>query len=325
MSPLTLTSETMGERYAQLVQAVNELSDGYFYAGRLGDAVQLPQDALALIKNGDARTADRARLLLQYGKMLSKISFYREARFEEACQVLSQAQQAAEASGDDYLRALTALRLGQAVDYQIAFSGEGDFELVLERFDLAYELFTAAGDAEGQGKAAFNKGLIYQRLGDLDQARDYFDRALDIAVKHDFKYDKSMAIRHIGFLHFAEGDLKAACACAQESLELRQQIGCRILLAPAYHVLGSISIAREEWDTALAHLQEADALAEEMDLKFVRIMTQLSLGEWYKRRNDPQQARQKFQMAQRIAEEAGHGPGQQAAAADLADLAHVYA
>jgi hypothetical protein len=57
-----------------------------------------------------------------------------------------------------------------------------------------------------------------------------------------------------------------------------------------------------------------------MDLKFVRIMTLLSLGEWYKRQNDPKQARENFQLAKKIAEDTGHITGREAADADLAQL-----
>ena len=320
MSPITFSSEVMDERYAHLIRSVIDLSDTYFYAGRLAAAVELPEQTLAFIREGDAREIDQIRLLLHYGKMLSKMSFYRENRFDRANEVLDKAQQMARAIGDNTLRGMARLRLGQAVDYQAVFSGKGDFQIALNHFEHAYDWLVAAGSAEGQGKAAFNKGLIYQRLGELDQARLHFAEALEIAEQNDFKYDKSLAIRHIGFIHFAEGDLETACAYAQESLALREEIGCRILLVSAHHVLGSISIAREEWAEAVAHLQQADALAEDMDLKFIRIMTQLSLGEWYKRRNDPAEARIYFLLAQQIAEETGHEPWREAAAADLAEV-----
>lgn len=320
MTTITFSAEAMGERYAHLIRSVIDLSDTYFYAGRLTEAVQLPEQLLALMREGDANEVDQARLLLHYGKMLSKMSFYREARFERAREVLIQAQKIARDIGDNYLRGMARLRLGQVVDYQAVFNGTGDFMVALNDFERAHELLVQAGNVEGQGKAAFNKGLIYQRMGQLDEAHALFAEALEIAEKNGFKYDKSMAIRHIGFIHFAQGDLDKACACAQESLALREEIGCLILLAPAHHVLGSVSIAREEWADAVAHLQQADALAQEMDLKFIRIMSLLSLGEWYKRQNDPDQARQYFQLARDIAEETGHLPWREAAVADLAQL-----
>jgi tetratricopeptide (TPR) repeat protein len=307
MSPITFSAEVMNERYAHLIRSVIDLSDTYFYAGRLAAAVELPEQTLAFIREGDAHEIDRTRLLLHYGKMLSKMSFYRENRFDQACQVLNEAQQMARDLGDQYLRGMARLRLGQVVDNQAVFSGKGDFQIALNHFEHAYDWLVAAGSAEGQGKAAFNKGLIHQRLGELGQARLHFTEALEMAEKHDFKYDKSLAIRHIGFIHFAEGDL-------------REEIGCRILLASAHHVLGSVSIAREEWAEAVAHLQQADALAEAMNLKMIRILTQLSLGEWYKRRDEPAEARIYFQLALQIAEETGHAPWREAAMADLKSL-----
>lgn len=320
MSPITFSTEVMNERYAHLIQSVIDLSDTYFYAGRLAAAVELPEQTLAFIREGDAHEIDRARLLLHYGKMLSKMSFYRQNRFDEACEVLNKAQQMARDIGDQYLRGMARLRLGQVADNQAVFSGKGDFQIALNHFEHAYDWLVAAGSAEGQGKAAFNEGLIYQRLGELDKARLHFMEALEIAEKHDFKYDQSLAIRHIGFVHFAEGDLKTACDYARQSLALREEIGCRILLASAHHVLGSVSIAREEWAEAVAHLQQADALAEDMNLKMIRILTQLSLGEWYKRRGEPAEARIYFQSARQIAEEAGHEPWREAAVADLKSL-----
>jgi len=325
MTTIIFSTEAMDERYRQLIRATIDLSDTYFYAGRLTEAVQLPEQTLALMREGDASEDDQTRLLLQYGKMLSKMSYYREARFERAYEVLTKAQKMARDIDDQYLRGMARLRLGQVVDYQAVFNGTGDFLIALNHFERAYDLLVEAGNPEGQGKAAFNKGLIYQRLGQLDEARIHFEEALAIAEKHDFKYDKSMVIRHIGFIHFAEADFDKACAYAQESLALREEIGCQILLAPAHHVLGSVSIARGQWAEAVAHLQQADALAQEMDLKFIRIMALLSLGEWYKRQNDPEQARENFQLAKEIAEETGHIAWQEAAAADLAQLEPVMA
>jgi tetratricopeptide (TPR) repeat protein len=217
------------------------------------------------------------------------------------------------------------LRLGQLADYQTIYNGTSDFQVALNHYERAYDLLAAAGNDEGKGKAAFGKGLIYQRIGQSGEARAHFVEALEIAEKNDLKYDKSLAIRHIGFVHFAEGDLDKASAYAQESLALREEIGCQVLLASAHHVLGSISIASEAWPEAIAHLQQADALAVEMDLKFIRIMTLLSMGEWYKRQNDPERAREYFQLARDIAEETGHVTGREAAAADLAQLESIFA
>jgi tetratricopeptide (TPR) repeat protein len=325
MTTITFSDEAMDRRYAKLIRAVINLSDTYFYAGRLDEAVRLPEQTLAFMREGDADEADEARLLLHYGKMLAKMSFYRQAQFERAYEVLARAQKMARDLGDDYLRGMARLRLGQLADYQTIYNGTGDFQIALNHYERAYDLLAAAGNDEGKGKAVFGKGLIYQRLGQLSESRAYFQEALEIAEKNDLKYDRSLAIRHIGFVHFAEGDLDKACASARESLALREEIGCQVLLASAHHVLGSVSIAREEWAEAIAHLQQADALAQEMDLKFIRIMTLLSMGEWYKRQNDPEQARENFQLAREIAEETGHVTGQDAATADLAQLEMAFA
>ncbi|MFN2221776.1 MAG: tetratricopeptide repeat protein [Chloroflexota bacterium] len=320
MTTITFSDEAMDRRYAQLIRAVIDLSDTYFYAGRLDEAVQLPEQTLALMREGDADEVDETRLLLHYGKMLAKMSFYRQAQFERAYDVLARAQKMARDLGDDTLRGMARLRLGQLTDYQTIYTGASDFQVALNHYERACDLLSAAGNDEGRGKAVFGKGLIYQRLGQLPEARAHFEQALEIAEKNDLKYDKSLAIRHIGFVHFAEGDLDKACAYAQESLALREEIGCQVLLASAHHVLGSISIASEEWPEAIAHLQQADALAQEMDLRFIRIMTLLSMGEWYKRQNDPERAREYFQLARDIAEESGHVTGKDAATADLAQL-----
>lgn len=320
MTTITFSAEAMAERYTQLIRSVIDLSDTFFYAGRLDEAVQLPEQVLALMREGDANEVDETRLLLHYGKMLGKMSFYREARFERAYEVLTKAQKMARDIGNDYLRGMARLRLGQLTDYQAIYSGQDDSQLALNHYERAYELLAAANNAEGKGKAVFGRGLIYQRLGELDQARASFVEALEIAEKHDLKYDESLAIRHLGFIHFAEGDLDKACAHARQSLALREEIGCHVLLASAHHVLGSVSIARQEWADAIAHLQQADALAQEMDLKFIRIMTLLSIGEWYKRQNELDLAREHFQLAKDIAEETGHITGRDAAVADLAQF-----
>lgn len=309
------------EHYDQFVDIIYRITDAYLYDGRINDAVQVAENGLQIVDdNSDVDPNDLVRLLLQLGELLNRRSFYDDPAFEKVIRILTRAQQMAEDLGNQELLATALLRLGQAHDYQTMNTGEGDYQDALDYFEQALALSQEANLFEGEGKAIFNIGLIYQRQRDLEKARQHFSRAYEIAVQGGYRLDQSLAIRHLGFVHFVAGDYELAEECAQESLSLREELGYRLYLPPAHHVLGSLYIAQEKWESAFAHLEQANALAEEMKLNAYLIQIQLSLGEWYKRQGIKDDAQRCFQKAYDLAVVFKHRRWQKAAEADLKAL-----
>lgn len=306
--------------YAQIVDNVCKITDSYLYDGRIDQAIELAEKGQEIADNDDTDRKDLALMLLQRGKLLNRRSFFGRPAFEEAETILTRARAIATTIADQELLAMTLLRLGQAHDYRTMTAGEGDFQDALDHFERALTLFQATNNREGEGKACFNIGLIHQRRREMEEAASRFSEAYDIAIQGDYRFDQSLAIRHLGFIHFTKGDYELAEKCALESLKLRQELGYRLYLPSAHHVLGVLYIVQEKWEQAMAHLEQAKAMAEEMKLSAYMIQIQLAQGEWYKRQGNNELARQSFRGALEIATEIDHPRWQEAARADLATL-----
>lgn len=315
-----MQQNNISSQYSQLVEIVCEISDAYLYDGRLEDGIQIIEKSLQIAENKDIEEKDHVRLLLQSGKLLNKRSFFGDSEFERSVKKLMLAQQKAVVINEQELAAEGHLYLGQAYDYQMMNSGKGDYQEALENFEQALAIFQANDNLEWEGKAVFNIGLIHQRKQEMENAKACFMRAYKMAVKGGNQFDQSLAIRHLGFIHFMSGEYGPAEECAKESLKIREELGYRLYLPPAHHVLGSLYIVLEKWELALNHLEMANKMAEEMKLNTYKIQIQLALGEWHKRQGKKENARNCFQKAYDQATELDYGHWQETALADLKAL-----
>ena len=218
------TSILLKKHYSELVDVVCNISELHLYSGQLQNAEHILIRCVQFTDHQDIDVKDLMKLQIQLGKLLNQLSFYGKSRFEEAIAVLTHAKQIAESVKDKASLATIFIYLGQAYDYQKMNSDEGDYQIALDYFEQACELFKSINHKEGEGKSLFNIGLIHQRLEDLEKAEIYFKKAYKIAAQYEVKYDLSLAARHLGFINFISENFNLALDYAKESLRLREEI-----------------------------------------------------------------------------------------------------
>lgn len=143
----------------------------------------------------------------------------------------------------------------------------------------------------GMSKALFSIGLASEQLGKHEQARDSYQRALDLALHADAKEEASYAYRHLtSFCEEKEQQLHYAL----QSLALREEIGFKRLLPHSHLLVCDIYLHRGDLEKAQEHCQAAFQLAEEMDLKQALMMALYSQGEISQRQGKLDEARESF-------------------------------
>jgi len=278
-SPRSLDAIT--KHYTRLIDTLCELSESYYYLGRLDDALNLLDLGTQFLEAKEVTRRNRAKLLLQHGKILATSIFHNNRGYDKALPTLFQAKQIAESIPDEQLLANSLDLIGQVYYYTKLNTDEGNSSTSMTYFQQALEKREAIYDERGVSEALFHIGLIYENgdSPDNDKAEEYYTKALHLADQYNYKLEKSYAVRHLGFRSFEKGDLDTARKYLTESLTLREELEIQLLLPFSHMAVGDVLYTQKDMATALMHYQKAYTLAEEMDLKVATVMSILCIGD----------------------------------------------
>ena len=145
----------------------------------------------------------------------------------------------------------------------------------LPLLERAARLYEALGDTRGQADALFWIGCFHQ-LARRDHATavTVFERSLELSAQAGDKAVMAEALRHLGIVAHAGGDLAAARRRLEESTRLRREAGLLAGVAANMVGLAYIAAAQGRADEALALISEGSAIARACQAD--RIAAQLS-------------------------------------------------
>ena len=170
--------------------------------GRLAVA---ESEARRLLKCPNLDNAERLGIQLELAKILDRFGLHNNTRpVVEAVVILRQAEAGIDA-GDTPAQAQMALALAEY--YYRAEMGEREFKLATEQARRAEGLFQELGDPVGETDAVHRLGLIALQRRKFPEARECFDRSLEISKtglrRPIFLSDYH---RHVGFVDMLSGD-----------------------------------------------------------------------------------------------------------------------
>ncbi len=306
MQSFSTSREAITERYTILFQTLCDISESYYYEGKLDDANTLLKFGNQLFEVKEVGKHDRLKFLLQSGKILTSSIFYEDRDPREALTTLTQAKQLATFIGNEQGEADALDLLGLAYYYKHLMANEGEFNTALTYCQQALERREVLGDQRGISESSFHIGLIYEN-GDKpnnNQAWAYYSKAYQIARQHGYKLEQSYAARHLGGLHDEiKHDLEQARQYFEESLTLREEIGFKIALPFSHLALGEICAKQSERSVAIMYYQRAEVLGRELDQPVARIFSLFSLGELYLAQQQRSQALECIEQAYIVAKE----------------------
>jgi tetratricopeptide (TPR) repeat protein len=240
-----------------------------------------------------ALAPESLRPALLQGKILTDWVLHAKRGYHEALLALDAVSALAGPLGEDEVAATALDLLGLADQFHMLQVGSGDEEAPLGRFRAALARREALGDSRGVAELLFHVGLAYERLEQYDEALDRYQRASARAKRHHHRLELSYAARRLAARALAAGNLDAAIELFGESLSLRQQLGCALLLPLAHIILGDALLARTDRDGAAREYEQAHALAAGMQSPLTTIFAFLALAELAQAR-DQQDARRDY-------------------------------
>lgn len=152
-----------------------------------------------------------------------------------------------------------------------ALSDQGVIQTVLGEIDEAREAFAralrvarATSCVTGEGRALVGLGQLAQQAGRLEEARRTLEQAL--AIHERVGDQRSIAYAHhlLGLNHHLARRLEAATERYHRALAITDQLGHRLLGAIVLAALGSCAQAAGRIDEAVRHLEQAASAFEQL-------------------------------------------------------------
>ncbi|MFW5694474.1 MAG: tetratricopeptide repeat protein [Alkalispirochaeta sp.] len=175
----------------------------------------------------------------------------------------------------------------------------GNLTEAMERAERALEFARIGDDREQEMQAHVNLGEVALRNGDSDAARAAFSEAERIAEARDESLDPIL-LHNLGTVYAQTGDLDQAEAYFNKARSGNQEAGNWQELASNYYMLASIASRRNDFDTA-QNLAESALESDKRAEHAPGIAADLfALGKIRSRQNDDDDAYQYYLRALRV-------------------------
>ena len=301
-----LLDQQGGEDKPELIEVANRLGAVFQYQGRISSALELFREAHAHAERlgiGPAKVECLRRMASALGARGELMEA--ERRCQEAIELCG-------SLGDEVALSVMQGELGEVLVIQ------GNVKGAIEAFKQALALDQDHSDLPGLALANRRLGNAYQRVGDLDRARDYYAdaerllkrledddeeallhlqrgtlfedegkylEALSEYARARAKYEShrnmigaAMARRCEGSAHLLRGHLAEAEDCAKAALDEIEQTEDRTELVSCLNLLGAVRLAQGRAGESKALHSRALTIAEGMNLRPARAQSLRRLG-----------------------------------------------
>jgi Nif-specific regulatory protein len=178
-----------------------------------------------------------------------------------------------------------------------------DFVLALQLAERSLGIYETIRDDHYTGKASQFIATLWCRRGELEKAREYYQRYLAAQRKSGDVYFLLRSLQGLGVICQDEGEWDKAYDYFAEALSLAERIGDVTAMADLNSNLGMTCDERGDWDQALAFFQRAIELQQKVegDLHGRRIVL-VNLGNLRTKQGEMEEAERVFKEAQALAE-----------------------
>jgi tetratricopeptide (TPR) repeat protein len=144
----------------------------------------------------------------------------------------------------------------------VAYYSLGQVEQAVEYYQKALEIAREIGDRRGEGSALGNLGIAYADLGQVEQAVEYYQKALEIARGIGDRRSEGNQLGNLGNAYRKLSQAERAIEYYSQALEIAREIRDRRMEGSTLSNLGLAY--RHLGDTARQYLSQALAIFEEI-------------------------------------------------------------
>jgi tetratricopeptide (TPR) repeat protein len=199
----------------------------------------------------------------------------------------------------------------------------GEYELALEHFRAAGQLFERAGDRRGAAGVLDDVGSVHWLLGVYAAALGHHRQALEIRRQLGDKRSIALSLANIGRVHHDSGAFQPALERFREALDLRREAGDLAGMVSSMCDLGAVHEADGKLDAAHDMLADALKLAREIGDRLGQAHVLGRMGEVLLAMGRTSEAQAALAQADEIVTALGDRMGQAEVARRLAEAALV--
>ena len=127
-------------------------------------------------------------------------------------------------------------------------------EAARETYQRAMAMYDRLGHQTGIAGVNVDYGLFQTEIGRLDEAMEYYERALSVATAIGFRFVGCVANVNVSYCRRLQGDFAAAKRAATAALTCARELNSTNLEAAALGTLGAAERELGELQPALEHL-----------------------------------------------------------------------
>ncbi|HEV2905138.1 MAG TPA: sigma 54-interacting transcriptional regulator, partial [Pyrinomonadaceae bacterium] len=172
----------------------------------------------------------------------------------------------------------------------------GQWERAQEALDRALALATEVDENYGRIPMILDSlGDLRMLRGDLDEAKGYLDRAVELAKQHANKWYEGQSLRTLSRCYLAMGQTSNALASGKSALEIAKNIQDRNAICESQLIVAEASLALGDLETCSANLKDvAEQITDSTADLLLAGEAQRLHGLEEMSRNDPEMAAQHF-------------------------------
>ncbi len=186
---------------------------------------------------------------------------------------------------------------------------KGDFEEALVLFDSARNYYFKAALLRKYVTLLIDLGKVFSDRGEYELALNNFYDALKLSKLRGFDAESYTIRYRIGWVNFRLGDLNQALQLANEALNANIKKPLQSDLANALTLKGVVLTELKRFDQARSSLDSVLTIYKSLDNKRGMSETLMNLGELAARQNKYEQGLQYYRESIRLAEETGYSYG----------------
>jgi signal transduction histidine kinase len=172
----------------------------------------------------------------------------------------------------------------------LVFFNLKDFERAIQYYLRAEQNSREIGDVPEQQKISINLGLCYNQLGNYKEAIKSFENGFQLCGSTCNDDIIKQGQQGLGQAFYQQGKFEQAKSKFLTSLKIsRKQLDSRYTCENLYY-LGRIEIELKGEQTGIAYLNEAETLAESVNLAEQKLNVYKALANFYSKKNDYQKS-----------------------------------
>lgn len=254
-----------------ICSGLNALAVYYMNTGDYNKAISLFYECIDQAKAGSLEKQE-AMVRFNVGAILTNMG-----KWSKGLKEFKYALEYFKKIGDDQFISRTLMNI--AVNY----SSWGDYAMSLAYYEKSLEHLTLVGDLVGKASVLNNIGEIYKDTGEYQKALDYYQQALDIAIELKSKLHQAVPLIGKGEVYWLMKENSLAERYSKEALDIFLSIQMAEGIARSYHILGEVSLSKNNIEQALAYAFKSKELADTSGIRDLQQKVNLLLSRAYEK------------------------------------------